>query len=61
MSSAEERLPYPAAAAARANLGISRLPVSILLDVVLIKEFGRTATGRHIPTRTDNHGCLLRR
>ncbi len=34
MSGEEERLPYPATAAARANLGIARLPVSILLDQV---------------------------
>ncbi|HZS49246.1 MAG TPA: TrmH family RNA methyltransferase [Bryobacterales bacterium] len=34
MSGQEERLPYPATAAARSNLGIARLPVSILLDQV---------------------------
>jgi tRNA G18 (ribose-2'-O)-methylase SpoU len=32
--SAPERLPYPATAVAAANLGISRLPVAILLDQV---------------------------
>ena len=34
MTRSTDRLPYPAAAAARSNLGISQLPVSILLDQV---------------------------
>jgi len=34
MSGSEERLPYPATRAAQSNLGISTLPVSILLDQV---------------------------
>ena len=34
MSRSEDRLPYVATAAARSNLGIAQLPVSILLDQV---------------------------
>ena len=34
MSAAEDRLPYPATTAALSNLGISQLPVSMLLDQV---------------------------
>ena len=34
MTRSEDRLPYPATAAACSNLGISELPVSILLDQV---------------------------
>lgn len=34
MSRSEDRLPYSATAAARSNLGISQVPVSILLDQV---------------------------